>query len=153
MSSCGGASWESGSVKKFKSPRLWKNVFSELLKVITKTRSARGKTQCRFDLAEYTFAPESWFCIRTDHVLLVLFRFVARFIFANKEKLLKLDSLLHQDECSRYWVTEDSVPTPSSPSWARIRGWPWRSRASFCFECFEACPSVSRQTQSRNGVT
>ena len=28
--------------------------------------------------------------------------FVARFIFANKEKLLKLDSLLHQDECSGY---------------------------------------------------
>ena len=54
-----------------------KTVFSELLKMITKTRSARGKTQCRFDLAEYTFAPESWFCIRTDHVLLVLFRFVA----------------------------------------------------------------------------
>ena len=58
--------------------------------MITKTRSARGKTQCRFDLAEYTFAPESWFCIRTDHVLLVLFRFVARFIFANKREIVEV---------------------------------------------------------------
>ena len=58
--------------------------------MITKTRSARGKTQCRFDLAEYTCAPESWFCIRTDHVLLVLFRFVARFIFANKREIVEV---------------------------------------------------------------